>query len=94
MPWIYAESGGVEGGVIGLAGIDMVIKLAQAFPGGFLNGRGEFVAHKKANEYFLLADCETETDVKCKVLEWLSRGHTRQHLSTENLITPLSIYLC
>lgn len=57
-----------------MVGIDMVIKLAQAFPGGFLNGQGEFIAHKKANEYFKLVDCETELDVKCKVLEWLSRG--------------------
>lgn len=54
--------------------VGMVMRLAKAFPGGFLNGQGEFVAHKKANEYFILADCETELDVKCKVLEWLSRG--------------------
>lgn len=60
-------------------GVDMVVKLAKAFPGGFLNGQGEFIAHKKANEYFLMADCETELDVKCKVLEWLSRGAYKSH---------------
>lgn len=57
-----------------MIGIETVMKLAKAFPGGFLNGQGEFIAHKKANEYFLMADCETELEVKCKVLEWLSRG--------------------
>ena len=54
--------------------VGMVVKLSKAFPGGFLNGQGEFIAHKKANEYFRLTDCETELDVKCKVLEWLSRA--------------------
>lgn len=57
-----------------MIGIETVMKLAKAFPGGFLNGQGEFIAHKKANEYFLMADCKTELEVKCKVLEWLSRG--------------------
>lgn len=49
-------------------------KLNHAFPKSFINSCLEFIAHKEANEYFLLADCETEFDVKCKVLEWLSRG--------------------
>ena len=49
-------------------------KLAVAFPKSFINTALEFIAHKEANEYFLLEDCETEFDVKCKVLEWLSRG--------------------
>lgn len=57
-----------------MVGVDMIVKLSKSFPGGFLNGKGEFIAHKKANEYFKLVDCETEFDVKCKVLEWLSRG--------------------
>lgn len=49
-------------------------KLIRAFPGSFINGSLEFIAHKTANEWFRLEDCETEFDVKCKVLEWLSRG--------------------
>jgi hypothetical protein len=49
-------------------------KLARAFPKSFINTALEFIAHKEANEYFRLEDCETEFDVKCKVLEWLSRG--------------------
>ena len=49
-------------------------KLAHAFPRSFINTNLEFIARKEANEYFGLEDCETELDVKCKVLEWLSRG--------------------
>ncbi len=49
-------------------------KLAKAFPRSFINTALEFIAHKEANEWFRLEDCETEIDVKCKVLEWLSRG--------------------
>lgn len=49
-------------------------KLAHAFPKSFINANLEFIAHREANEWFRLEDCETEFDVKCKVLEWLSRG--------------------
>lgn len=49
-------------------------KLNHAFPRSFINTNLEFIAHREANEYFRLEDCETELDVKCKVLEWLSRG--------------------
>ena len=49
-------------------------KLAKAFPDSFINTSLEFIAHERANEYFRLEDCENEFDVKCKVLEWLSRG--------------------
>ena len=49
-------------------------KLALAFPKSFINTALEFIAHKEANEWFRLEDCENEFDVKCKVLEWLSRG--------------------
>lgn len=49
-------------------------KLAVAFPNSFINMSLEFIAHKEANEYFHLEDCNNEFDVKCKVLEWLSRG--------------------
>ena len=49
-------------------------KLARAFPNSFINSALEFIAHKEANEYFRLEDCNNEFDVQCKVLEWLSRG--------------------
>lgn len=48
--------------------------LMKCFPNSFINEKGEFVAHRDANEYFLLDNCETETDVKFKVLAWLSRA--------------------
>lgn len=51
-----------------------ITRLTEAFPKSFVNNNGEFIAHARANEYFNLKDCETEFDVKCKVLEWLSRG--------------------
>ena len=49
-------------------------KLALAFPKSFINSALEFIAHKEANQYFRLEDCNNEFDVKCMVLEWLSRG--------------------
>lgn len=52
----------------------IALRLCECFPNGFVNGSGEFVAHKYANQYFILENCETELDVKYKVLEWFSRG--------------------
>lgn len=49
-------------------------KLFACFPNSFINSSGEFVAHQEANEYFMFEKCETELDVKCKVIEWFSRG--------------------
>lgn len=49
-------------------------KLVAAFPKSFINTAHEFIAYEKANEWFRLEDCENEFDVKCKVLELLSRG--------------------
>lgn len=49
-------------------------RLAACFPKSHINSSGEFIAHRRANEYFILHNCETELDVKCKVLEWFSRG--------------------
>lgn len=57
-----------------MVGSEVTKKLARAFPDSFINSSLEFIAHLKANEYFRIEDCETELDVKCKVLEWLSRG--------------------
>lgn len=49
-------------------------KLMQAFNNSFINHNGEIIVHREANEYLVLKTCENELDVKCKVLEWLSRG--------------------
>lgn len=53
---------------------EMGKRLMRAFPNSFINYQGEFIAHRYANEYFILDNCQTELDVKCKVLEWFSRG--------------------
>ena len=54
--------------------MQMALRLCRCFPNSFINGSGEFVAYRQANEYFIFENCETELDVKCKVLEWFSRG--------------------
>ena len=56
-----------------MIGWDFIRRLMGCFPRSFLNQHGEFIAHDKANAYFILHNCETELDVKCKVLEWFSR---------------------
>lgn len=52
---------------------DIATKLMNCFPNSVINHNAEFIAHIKSNTYLCLKDCENETDVKCKVLEWLSR---------------------
>lgn len=54
--------------------LEVALRLFNSFPNSFINDNGEFIAHLKANEYFNFENCETELDVKCKVLEWFSRG--------------------
>ena len=54
--------------------LESKVRLYEAFPDSYINRNGEFIAHEEANEYFILKDCETELDVKCKVLEWLSQA--------------------
>ena len=53
--------------------LDIVLKLMECFPGSKINQFGEFIAHEKGNAYFILKKCKSELDIKCKVLEWLSR---------------------
>ena len=49
------------------------LRLLWDFRGSFFNDRDEFIAHRYSNTYFIFSNCETELDVQCKVLEWLSR---------------------
>lgn len=51
-----------------------VKRLTNSFPNSFVNQNLEFIVDKKTNNYFRLEDCKTELDIKCKVLEWLSRA--------------------
>lgn len=48
-------------------------RLIGAFPKFFINRQYEIIIHPTRNSYFLLSDVETELDLKCKILEWLSR---------------------
>jgi hypothetical protein len=48
-------------------------RFTQAFPCFFINHNLEAIVHPKRNTYFLLSDVQTETDLKAKILEWLSR---------------------
>lgn len=53
------------------------IRLLADFNGSFFNEREEFIAHRYSNTYFIFANCENEEEVKCKVLEWLSRAASK-----------------
>lgn len=53
---------------------NIIKRLMNCFRCSFINQSGYFIAHKVANECFMIDDCKTELDVQCKVLEWLSRG--------------------
>lgn len=53
--------------------LNAAMRLMECFPGSFINHQGEFIAHRVSNDYFNFSTCEDEADVKCKVLEWLSR---------------------
>lgn len=48
-------------------------RLREAFPKFFLNANYEIIIYPARNSYFLMADVETERDLKAKILEWLSR---------------------
>jgi hypothetical protein len=50
------------------------LRLLSDFDGSFFNEQDEFIAHRYSNTYFIFNNCESEEDVKCKVLEWLSRS--------------------
>lgn len=79
-----------------------VKRLTNSFPNSFVNQNLEFIVDKRTNNYFLLEDCKTELDIKCKVLEWLSRAacyatpYRRDKLNTEyqdNLRGYINYYL-
>lgn len=44
-----------------------------SFPESFINAEGEFIAIRRCNGFFSLFNCKSENDVKCKVIENLSR---------------------
>lgn len=61
---------------------EKIQRLMLCFPRSYINHEGEFIAHEYANEYFILRNCETELDIKCKVLEWFSRSYKQRIYKT------------
>ena len=57
--------------------LHVAMHLMDCFQGSFINHNGEFCAYRGAEAYFNFATCENELDVKCKVLEWLSRSASK-----------------
>lgn len=53
--------------------MDLKTKLLKAFNGSYINGYDEFIALPEYNIYFMLKDCKTLLDVKCKIIEWFVR---------------------
>ena len=54
--------------------IENVMKLLKCFPRSYMNCFGECILCEKGNLYITVKNCETETDIKCKLLEWCSRS--------------------
>lgn len=50
------------------------LKLMKCFPYSFMNYKGEIIFYKKGNIYFDFSNCKTELEIKCKVIEFLSRA--------------------
>ena len=64
---------------------ETIKRLMGCFYGSYLNHNFEFICNKKINSYFRLEDVKTEIELKCKVLEWLSRQAMKdvQYYQTE-----------
>lgn len=52
---------------------DLLGHFTRAFPLFYINHNLEAIIHPRRNSYFRLEDVQTETDLKAKILEWLSR---------------------
>lgn len=46
------------------------LKLMKCFPCSFMNYEGEIIFNKKGNIFFRFSSCETELEIKCKVIEF------------------------
>lgn len=63
---------------------ELATRLMECFDNSFINHLGEFIAHREANEYFALKSCRNELEVKCRVIEYLSRAaHKTQPFSSD-----------
>ena len=51
-----------------------IMKITEKFsPNCFINSKFELIVEPKNNIYFRLEDVESELELKCRVLSWLSR---------------------
>lgn len=62
-------------------------RLVECFPQSYINSEGEFIAHEKTNQYFILKSYNTVLDIKCKVLEWLSRAACKEIFCNGNKVS-------
>ena len=70
-----------------------IFNLAKAFSYCVSTPNGEIVVHK-SGQGFCLCNCETEMDVKCKVLEWFSRAtYKTEPYSTKKANEKLHKYM-
>lgn len=52
-------------------------KIQAAFPKSFVNMQNELIFSPRSNSYFRLEDVTDETQLKAKILEWLTRTATK-----------------
>lgn len=52
-------------------------KVYQAFPQAFINQQNELIIHPRRNTFFRLDDVNNETELACKILEWLTHESIR-----------------
>lgn len=75
-----------SGGRVSVVENAVILKLFDSFPNAIINRHLEFIAdsNPRVNSYFSLHNCETETDVIAKLLEWLSRdAYKSKHFRVE-----------
>lgn len=59
-------------------------ELLNSFPGAFIIRNMELIVNAKTNAYIVLLNCKTVLDIKCKILEQLSReASSSLHFKTE-----------
>lgn len=57
---------------------DVIKKLLKSFPEGYISAAVVFIPHAKIRECFSLKDCQSEREIKSKVLEWLTQSCTKK----------------
>ena len=64
--------------------LSKIQEVMNCFHCSFINNNAELIINAKTNTYFLLSKIETELDLKCKILEWLSRpAYKTEYCSSE-----------